>query len=107
MDTNDIPFDVGTENAQEEDAEYVHLDGEEVSAFNMKDEEAEGFNADTGEIVARKTEDDEVAQDPWLQSLQQEEVRIDLSCPVRFSLLLDVGHEIMSGTSSEGRNGRG
>lgn len=70
-----MDFNLGSEDAPEEDAEYDHLDGEEVSAFNMKDEEAEGFNAATGEILPRKTEDDEVAEDPWLLSLQHEEVR--------------------------------
>lgn len=72
---DDMNFNLGSEDAPEEDAEYDHLDGEEVSAFNMKDEEAEGFNAATGEILPRKTEDDEVAEDPWLLSLQHEEVR--------------------------------
>ena len=71
---NDFDFNLGNEDAPEEEAQYDHLDGEEVSAFNMKDEEAEGFNTLTGEIAPRKSEDDEVAKDPWLLSLQQEEV---------------------------------
>eukprot|EP00892_Ulva_mutabilis_P002562 jgi/Ulvmu1/12306/UM088_0026.1 len=69
----DIEFNDGSELEPEVDAEYDRLDGEEVSAFNMKDEEAEGFNAATGEILPRKTDDEELAQDPWLLSLQQEE----------------------------------
>lgn len=72
---DEINFNLGNEDAPEEDAEYDHLDGEEVSAFNMKDEEAEGFNTLTGEIAPRRSEDDESAEDPWLLSLQQEEVR--------------------------------
>lgn len=79
FDASDTQFNSGNENQPEEDAEYDHLDGEEVSAFNMKDEEADGFNAHTGELVPRKTEDEDVARDPWLQSLQQEEVCLSSS----------------------------
>lgn len=76
-----LQFDSADGEVMEQDAEYQSLDGEEVSAFNMNEEEEAGFNVETGEIVRRKTEEDELAKDPWLQSLQQEEVPYPTSSP--------------------------
>jgi hypothetical protein len=64
----------------EQNSEYHSLDGEEVSAFNMDEEEQAGFNIETGEI-RRNTEEEELAKDPWLQSLQAEEVHGVLQTP--------------------------
>ena len=56
-----------------EEAGYRELDGEQLSAFNMNDETEEGYNEETGEIMRRRDDEDD---DPWLQSLQHEVVRV-------------------------------
>jgi hypothetical protein len=67
-------FEVTEGDDIEEDAAYERLDGEEVSAFNMRDEEAEGYDSTTGELRRGKTADDDVEKDPWLLSIQKEDV---------------------------------
>lgn len=67
------PSDVKRVSAADADAE--ELDGEQLSAFNMEREEAEGFDVETLELRRGRGEEEELAKDPWLASLQQEHVR--------------------------------
>jgi hypothetical protein len=57
-----------------EDEELQELDGEQLSAFNMDREQEEGFDLETLEMTRGKGEDEELAKDPWLASLQQDHV---------------------------------
>lgn len=59
-----------------EDEELEELDGEQLSAFNMDREQEEGFDLETLEMTRGRGEEEELAKDPWLASLQQEHVRV-------------------------------
>jgi hypothetical protein len=58
-----------------EDEKLQELDGEQLSEFNMDREREEGFDLETLEMTRGKGEEEELAKDPWLASLQQEHVR--------------------------------